>query len=146
MKDRFIEMLMHLFDNGLEQAKESDAAFSDAEDTLSTDDETTTIDEARALIVRSPSTTAMRVFTYEEQIKLTKASYQFLMRLSRLGIIAPDAMEMTLHYLMLSESRLVSLSETKWTLRNILGEDLEHPQLAFLDLVLYQKEDEYDIH
>jgi len=146
MKDRLIEMLLHLFDKGLEQAKESDLAFSDAEDALSDALEAPNIDEARAVIVRSPSTSAMRVFTYEEQMKLTKASYQFLMRLSRLGIIAPDAMEMTLHYLMLSDSRLVSLSETKWTLRNILGEDLEHSQLAFLDLVLYQKEDEYAVH
>jgi uncharacterized protein Smg (DUF494 family) len=144
MKDRIIEMLMHLFEKGLDQLKKEQALSDNSRESSLTEPLATM--EAKAVILKAPKETAIRVFTYAEQMKLTKASYQFLMRLSKLGIIAPEAMELVLHHLMLSESRLVSLNETKWTLRSILGDGLSHDQLAFLDLVLYQKEDNLAIH
>jgi len=144
MKYSLIEMLMNLFEKSLNQLKENQIAQQkkEASDSL----EESENDIPKAMILKSPSDHSTRVFTYEEQIKLTKASYQLLMRLTRLGIIAPEAMEMTINHLMLSESRQVSLNETKWTLRNILGDGLDEHQLAFLDLVLYQKEDNLPIH
>ena len=144
MKYNLIEMLMNLFEKSLNQLKESQLA-QQKDEALANHEESES-KAPKALILKSPGDHSMRIFTYEEQIKLTKASYQLLMRLTTLGIIAPEAMEMIINHLMLSESRQVNLNETKWTLRNILGEGLEAHQLAFLDLVLYQKEDNLPIH
>lgn len=144
MKYRLIEMLMNLFEKSLNQLKESQIALQQEKPLEELEDFEDSM--PKAVVLKSPHEHSIRIFTYEEQIKLTKASYQFLMRLTKLGIIAPEAMEMTINHLMLSESRLVSLVETKWTLRNILSEGLDHNQLAFLDLVLYQKEDNLTSH
>ena len=86
------------------------------------------------------------MLTYEEQMKLTKASYQFLMRMRLWNIIDIDVFETILNQLQFSESRIVTLQETKWTIRNVLATDLNEEQLAFLDLVLYRTEDELAIH
>ena len=79
-------------------------------------------------------------------MKLTKASYQFLMRMKLLSIIDVDAFETILNQLQFSESRIVTLQETKWTIRNVLATDLDEEQLAFLDWMLYRTEDELTIH
>lgn len=90
--------------------------------------------------------TSTRVFTYDEQMKLTKASYQFLMRMKLWKILNEESFEMVLNQLQFSESRIVTLQETKWTIRNTLASTLNEEQLAFLDLVLYQSEDELTLH
>ena len=95
---------------------------------------------------RSADTHSMRVFTLEEEHKLTKASHQFLKRLERLGVLSSDVMELIINRLLFSESRFVNLQETKWTIRSTLADSLGADQLAFLDLVLYQKEDGLPLH
>lgn len=97
-------------------------------------------------VVKAMNEKVIRVFTPEEQWKLTKASYQFLMQFQAASMVHPDAMELIVNRLMFSNSRYVSLQETKWTIRNTLSETLNADQLAFLDLVLYQKEDELSLH
>ena len=79
-------------------------------------------------------------------MKLTKASYQFLMRVALWGVLAPDVLELIINQLIFSESRFVTLQETKWTIRSTLANSLDAEQLAFLDLVLYHKEDELPLH
>ena len=79
-------------------------------------------------------------------MKFSKASYQFLVRLSSWGVVALDTVETIINQLIFSESHLVSLQETKWTVRNTLASSLDAEQLAFLDLVLYHKEDELLAH
>ncbi|MCC5792318.1 MAG: DUF494 family protein [Legionellaceae bacterium] len=143
MKNSLIEMLMNFFEKSLSQLKASQLEQNLASEAKRLSEESST---PKAMVYRAASEKAMRIFTYEEQMKLTKASYQFIIRLSKLGIIAPEAMEIIIHHLMLSESRLISLNETKWTLRDILGEGLDANQLAFLDLLLYQKEDKLTRH
>lgn len=144
MKYRLIELLMNLFEKSLTQLKE--IQHLQQKEMLSMEMENLEPDLPKAVIVKAPKANSVRVFTYEEKIKFTKASYQFLMHLNKLGVIDSEPMEMAINHLMLSDSRLVSLNETKWTLRNILGEGLDESQLAFLDLVLYQKEDNLPIH
>lgn len=101
---------------------------------------------SRTLFIRDAQKTAIRVFTVDEQRKLTKASYQFLARLMRLEIIAEETMEFIINQLLFSESRFVGIEETKWTIRNTLADNLDVNQLAFLDLVLYQTEDKLSLH
>lgn len=79
-------------------------------------------------------------------MKLTKASHQFLMRMKLWKILNPESFEMIMNQLQFSESRIVTLQETKWTIRNALASSLNEEQLAFLDLVLYQSEDELTLH
>ncbi|WP_133128988.1 DUF494 family protein [Legionella nagasakiensis] len=152
MKDSLFEMLLSLFEKTLTKLKENHAAETnkDTEKEKSTDIYTSSLDLSsegiQAEFFKSAQCNSMRVFTYDEQMKFTKASYQFLMRLLVWEIIDRDTLELIINQLVFSDSRIVSLEETKWTVRNALADTLNSEQLAFLDLVLYQKEDEYSLH
>ena len=148
MKDSLFEMLMSFFEKSLSELKENNTTDNTKSDTNSEEPDLYDLStlESRNIIVKSAQETAMRVFTEDEKMKFTKASYQFLTRLLLWGIIAPETLEMVINQLIFSESRFVTLQETKWTIRNLLAENLDTAQLAFLDLVLYQKEDELPLH
>lgn len=148
MKDSLFEMLMHFFEKSLAQLKENHLTQPNQhENSLEENDSDKDLtNEGASIFVKSAQTNSMRVFTEDEKLKFTKASYQFLTRLLLWGIIAPETLELVMNQLLFSESRFVSLQETKWTIRNILAENLDAAQLAFLDLVLYQKEDQLPLH
>jgi Smg protein len=140
-------MLMYFFEKTLTQIKEShqdtplvSAALSN---TSEFDDQEIV---AKTKLVRQRGENSLRVFTAEEQFKFTKASYQFIVRLMRLKLIADEVMEDIINQLLLSDSSFVTLQETKWAIRNTLSHKLDAKQLAFLDLVLYQKEDKLPLH
>lgn len=143
MKDNLFDMLMNLFEKSLTQIQKNERPVTPQDDPLDllADEEFSDLAEP-ALYVKAPNSMSHRVFTYEEQMKLTKASYQFLMRMKVVGVLDADQFETILGRLFNSESRIVTLEETKWTIRNVLSENLTEKQLIFLDLVLYQKEDE----
>jgi Smg protein len=145
MKDNLFEMLLNLFETSLSQLQKShnknDKGLqedTDTEETLEADDQ--------LLFVRNAQNSSTRIFTYEEQMKLTKASYQFLMRMKLWNIIDDSFFELIISELQCSDSRIVTLEETKWAIRNILENHMNESQLAFLDLVLYQTEDELTLH
>jgi uncharacterized protein Smg (DUF494 family) len=147
MKDSLFEMLMNFFEKSLSQLTDnkSQNGVINTVEALSEDDELATADN-QSLFIQPAQVTSIRVFTYEEQMKFTKASYQFLMRMLSWGVFASEQVEHIINQLLFSESRYVTLEETKWTIRNTLAENLDANQLAFLDLVLYQKEDELALH
>lgn len=145
MKDNLFEMLLNLFETSLAQLQKSHKS-DDQDSPQLIDEEERLSAEDQALHIKSAQPQSTRVFTYEEQMKLTKASYQFLMRMKLWDIIDVDLFELILNQLQFSESRIVTLQETKWTIRNVLATNLNEEQLAFLDLVLYQTEDELTIH
>lgn len=139
MKDNLFEMLLNLFEKSLTQLQESHSSVNqESLMELNEGDET--------LHIQSSQYESIRVLTYEEQMKLTKASYQFLMRMKLWHVIDADFFELTMNQLHCSQSRIVTLQETKWTIRSILATHLNQEQLAFLDMVLYQKEDDYQVH
>ncbi|MDP3562217.1 MAG: DUF494 family protein [Legionellaceae bacterium] len=148
MKDGLFEMLLSLFEKTLTQLKEkhqSDSSATQGTTML----ESLTSDKkvgVEVQIVKPASEQGMRVFTRDEQLKFTKASYQFLMRMASLGLIDQQTMELVINRLFFSDSRFVSLQETKWTIRNTLAQSLDAEQLAFLELVLYFKEDGLSLH
>ncbi|WP_019215251.1 DUF494 family protein [Legionella tunisiensis] len=147
MKDSLFEMLMSFFEKSLSQLKESTTSTTSNENGQEDNDvyETSSI-ESRTVVIRPAQDTAMRVFTSDEKMRFTKASYQFITRLIMWGIVESETLEIIINQLLFSESRFVTLQETKWTIRNTLAENLDAAQLAFLDLVLYQKEDELPLH
>lgn len=142
MKDNLFEILLNLFEKSLTQLQKSHKSVD--QEQLVPDE--TLNPEDQALFIKSSKNESTRVFTYEEQMKLTKASHQFLMRMKQWNIINADLFELIMNQLQFSESRIVTLQETKWTIRNILATSLNEEQLAFLDLVLYQTEDELTVH
>ncbi|KTD03729.1 DUF494 domain-containing protein [Fluoribacter gormanii] len=145
MKDNLFEMLLSLFEQSLTQLQESHkTADQDATEQLNEDENLAS--EEQVLHLKLQQNTSTRVFTYDEQMKLTKASYQFLMRMKLWKVLNPESFEMIMNQLQFSESRIVTLQETKWTIRNALSSSLNEEQLAFLDLVLYQSEDELTFH
>lgn len=146
MKDNLFELLLSLFEKTLAQLKEQKQSIAPNEDGSEanvTDDKKVGVEVE---ILKEASDIATRVFTRDEQLKLTKASYQFLMRLESMGLISSKSLELVINRLFFSESRFVSLQETKWTIRNTLEQSLNAEQLAFLELVLYCQEDGVALH
>jgi Smg protein len=143
MKDNLFELLLNLFEKSLTQIQKSHYS-ADAEPTEYYDDELTSDD--LAIHIKSAAEESTRVFTYEEQMKLTKASYQFLMKIKLWGLLDNDHFEQVMNQLDSSDSRVITLQETKWTIRNVLANTFDEEQLAFLDLVLYQTEDKLTLH
>ena len=148
MKDSLFEMLLNLFEKTLTQLKErhDTASEGDASNDENVESKLPFNGLAQSAMIKSARSSSMRVFNILEQMRLTKASYQFLMRMSTLGVISSEVLELILNQLIGSESRFVSLQETKWVIRNTMANDLDAAQLAFLDLVLYHKEDELLLH
>ncbi len=144
MKDSLFEMLLNLFEKTLTQLKEKHVSTSS--NSMDREKAVETLTSHSAAHIKSARPGSIRVFTREEQSKLTKASYQFLMRLLSWGLVASDVFELILNQLLLSESRFVGLQETKWTIRHTLSDTWDTEQLAFLDLVLYHKEDELSLN
>ena len=137
MKASLFELLLSLFEKTLTQLKEKQQLVdSSSRDLRSTE---TLVTESKVgveiQVVNQPSGTAMRIFSADEQLKLTKASYQFLVRMGALGVIPGQTMELVINRLFFSDSRYVSLQETKWTIRHTLAQSLDPIQLAFLELV-----------
>lgn len=89
---------------------------------------------------------SQRFLVLEERCKLTNASYQFLIRFTQWNLISTEMFELIVQQLLSSESRLVSLQETKWAIRKHLENTLNAQQLAFLDLILYHSEDKVTRH
>lgn len=148
MKDNLFELLLSLFEKTLTQLKEQKSDLVATENVEALD---TPLSEVKKVsvevqLIKEPGLGATRVFTMDEQMKFTKASHQFLVRLSALGIISSQTLELIINKLFFSESRFVSLQETKWTIRNVLAQTLTVEQLSFLDLVLYCQEDEVSLH
>ena len=149
MKASLFELLLSLFEKTLTQLKEKQQVVdaSSARDLRSSE---TLVTESKVgveiQVVNQPSATAMRIFSDDEQLKLTKASYQFLVRRGALGVIPVQTMELVINRLFFSDSRYVSLQETKWTIRQTLAQSMDPIQLAFLELVLYFKEDGLSLH
>ncbi|KTD57973.1 hypothetical protein Lsai_1495 [Legionella sainthelensi] len=144
MKDNLFEMLLSLFETSLTQLQKSHKT-ADQDAIESNDDESLTSEE-QMVHLKAQQHTSTRVFTYDEQIKLTKASYQFIVRMKLWNVLNAESFEVIMNQLQFSESRIVTLQETKWTIRNALANSLDEEQLAFLDLVLYQSEDELTLH
>lgn len=152
MKETLFEMLLNLFETTLLRLKEVNVPENAGSHTAR--DEKARITSQflnsqeklpknvyQMMIMKDASQDAMRVFTPDEQMKLSKASYQFLMRLHAWGVISRDVMELIINRLIISDSYVVSLQETKWVIRALLADKLSFDQLAYLDLVLYHNED-----
>ena len=152
MNDSLFTLLLSLFEKTLALLQEqpvSDKEVSSAEVPSPSLEEPSLAKRVVCIQVeqlKTPKEQSIRVFTPTEQMKLTKASHQFLMRMSSWGLVAPETMELIINRLIFSESHIVSLQETKWTIRQALANGLNAQQLAFLELVLYQQEDQMQLH
>ena len=148
MKDNFFEMLLNLFEKTLSQLRKSHTAVLEngANQDNNLGDPTAAGGDGKVVFVKEATENSMRVFTEVEQIKLTKTSYQFLMRLGSLGVLSKEMLELVMNQLLFSESRFVGIQETKWTVRHLFSNRLTAEQLAFLDLLLYHKEDKLPLH
>lgn len=144
MKDNLFELLLNLFEQSLSQLqKKHQSVDPDSEVLLEEEPE---YSDSQSLYLRTAHLNSTRVFTYDEQMKLTKASYQFLMKMKLLGVINSDELELVMNQLLFSDSRIVTLQETKWTIRSVLASNFSEEQLDFLDLVLYQTKEELTLH
>lgn len=150
MKDSLFDLLLDLFEKTIAQLKErypqalaNDLIQNEKTETLAIPSKKATVHMA---LMQSASEKGFRVFTTDERVRLTKVSYQFLHRLTTWGVVSSEMMEIILNRLMFSDSHIITLSEVKWTVRNTLASTLEPEQLAFLDLVLYQKEQGFQLN
>ncbi len=142
MKDNLFELLLNLFENSLSQlhkGTEQETLASEADDESSAGTE-------HSLFIRAAHASSTRIFTYAEQMKLTKAGYQFLMKMKLLGVVDHEHFEQIMNQLDTSESRIITLQEIKWTIRYILANTLSEEQLAFLELVLQPIDEKHALH
>lgn len=146
MKESLFEMLIHLFERSLAQIKKGQTEEMEAEGLQSDQTDFSAMHDNKLYMVKAMEAKNIRVFTEEERFKLTKSSYQFLMRMRLWGILHPESFEIILNQLMNSDALPVSLEETKWMIKQTLAGFLEADQLAFLDLVLYQKDKHTVLH
>lgn len=150
MKDNLLEMLLNLFEKTLTQLKEQQVPVNASETLEQATDLESDFDsfdkDNRYELIAQPDSRSLRVITEEERLKLTKTSYQFLMRMKSLRVLSDETLERVIHRMVFSDSRFVSLQETKWIIRHTLANDLNSEALAFLDLVLYQSEDKMPLH
>ena len=149
MKDSLFEMLLNFFEKTLTQLEEkiTEKPADDVKNLASILSPAT--DQKRSLqlqFLRPASANSMRIFTPDEQLKLSKSSLQWMIRMQTWGVISAGLFELIMNRLLLSESHVVSLQETKWAIRQIMMDTLDAEQLAFLDLLLYQKENESVLH
>ena len=146
MKDNLFELLLSLVEKTISQLKEKRQI--NINNGIASSDY---INENHKIgvevqILKNYSKDATRVFTADEQLKLTKASYQYLLKIFALGIISSSLFELIINRLSFSDSRFVSLQETKWTIKTTLERSLTLEQKEFLDLILYCKEDNVALH
>lgn len=146
MKDNLFEILLSLFEKTLSKLKETHLELS-KDETENEEDPTASFDPVElTAFVKKASHDSLRVFTPGEQLKLSKASYQFLMKLYSWNFLAHELVELVMNQLMFSESPYISLQETKWAVRNVFAPRLDENQIAFLDLLLYHQEDNLPQH
>lgn len=143
MKDSLLEILMNFFEKTLTQIKETNQEAQSADPLVSASAESHDKELIEShLFLRRQAKTSQRVFTPIEQFKLTKASYQYLVRIMRLEIIAPEIMEEILHQLLISDSSFVTVLETKWAIRTVLASRITDPkEAAFIDMLLASKDE-----
>lgn len=147
MKYHFLEMLMQIFEQSLIKMR-----IPPIQTEFNNDDDTNTVSSVAPYAHHlSPLITPMneqsiRVFTDYENKRFTKASYQFLLRMHKLGIIDDAQREEVMNQLLFSDSRYIALEEVKWVIRHVVAPSLDDKKIAFLDLVLYQQEDDIPKH
>ena len=149
MKENLFEILLSLVEKTLLQLKEqyehiTESTNKSAGMVLSSSLERK--ENVQMHFIQSAREDSIRVITQEEQNKLTKSSLQLLVRMVDCGVLHSGLFELIMNRLLLSESRIVSLQETKWVIRNTLSENLSLEQLSFLDLILYHQEDATLLH
>lgn len=131
MKDQWLEMLFDLFEKGLNQIRKYHTENSGQK----TESVEIPISSAPEMPIEQTNL-SLRVMAPVEQNKLTNASHQLLMRMKLWDILSHDAFEHVMNILLFSESSIVTLHETKWAIRKVLGEAMDAGELAFLDLIL----------
>ena len=114
MKENIFEILLRLFEktiihlkNGVEQTTPK----------LEKPNADMLKDPTTSLIIKKPRPDSIRVYSREETLKLTKASFQFLVRLSEWGVVSREIIELVLHQLSLSKESVIGLDDLKWTIR-----------------------------
>lgn len=139
MEDNLFEMLMNFFDNNLSQLDDSAQHISENPDGAALEDSPFTF-------VREAKIENVRIFMDEEKLRLSPAAYQYLLRAMMVRVLNPVLLEQVMMQVFSSESRFISSREIRLIVRNILAEHLDAAQLAFLDLVLCDKENDNVLH
>ena len=149
MKDSLFDLLFNFFEKTITHLKEQSLPANTDKEPNDACESSETMPKVVRVQVEQVNTAqghSVRVFTFHEHLKLTKASHQFLVRMASWGVISAESLELIINRLIFSGSRYVSLQETKWTIRNTLANGLSLEQAAYLDLILYQKEDSLPLH
>ena len=96
MKESLFEILLNIFETTLLRLKEANdlqgerLLSNEKKINVVSDKERTPFDVFHLMVVKEATADAIRVFSPSEQMKLSKASYQFLMRLSSWGVISQN--------------------------------------------------------
>lgn len=145
MKDNLFELLLNLFEQSLAQLQKNQKT-GNQDNTESHEEEQTDTEEGQFLYIKPAQQTSSRVLSFNEKIKLSAASSQFLIKMKLWGILDDQMFELVMNQVEHIDSSIINLQEIKWLIRQVLSDHLDEKQLPFLDLVLYQTPDELVAH
>lgn len=143
MKENLFEILLNLFEKTITHIKENNL-YEDERNNSSNDEPIANAfpkNPESTLIVKKASPNSLRIYNEDEMLQFTKSSYQFWIRFTSWGIVEQGVLELVLHQLLLSKEPVIKLDDLKVSIRNAVANILDSDQLAYLDLVLYQRED-----
>lgn len=145
MKENLFELLLNLFEKSLEQIKQCTPSIEDA-GTADAVEEKSEQEFSNLIEFKLPEKDSERIIIPEERIKMTKAAYQFLIRLNVTEVIGAKHFEQIMNQVLFSDSRIVNLEEMKWLTRNTLENSLDTMQLDVLDNLLFGDAEPITIH
>lgn len=146
MKYHFLEMLMQIFEQSMLKMRLAPTKHVFSEDESEPENEATEQTQHLSPLRHPINQSSIRIFTEQEYKRFTKPSYQFLLRMHKLGIIDDAQREEVMNQLLFSDSRYITLEEMKWVIRHVVAPSLDDKTIAFLDMVLYQQEDDIPKH
>lgn len=141
MKSSLFDILLSLFESAVSTDKKKSK--------LKTKNSTVAVVKnkpAQAEFIKTQNIKSMRVFNFYEQLKFSDDSLKLLMFLFNSEAIPYDLLELTVDKLLDSKANYVTFEQVKHKILSTLSEELDSEQLAFLDLLFYQKEDGYSLH
>lgn len=128
MKEKFLDKLMVIFEQSLENLQEP----SD--------------EELHLFIKESSSADYPRIWHEQEINKLSAASCQLLSHIKHLKLLTSEEFEQVLLQVQISPSHTVPVDEINWIIKEVLGEKLDSNDKSALYLMLHDNFEHLTLH
>lgn len=141
MKNSLFDMLLSLFENSISTDKKNTSNNNDKSVFSVIKEQSIT-----TKFIKSQNDKSTRIFNFNEKMKFSENCFQLLILLFNSAEISNDLLESVINRLINSKSDYVTFEQVKHAILSTLAQNITAEQLAFLDLLFYQKEDGNILH